>query len=46
MHFTIHCLDKPGGVQERLDNYEAHKGVSRNSARAHSDLRPATRPRP
>jgi uncharacterized protein len=25
MHFTIHCLDKQGAVQERLANYEAHK---------------------
>lgn len=25
MHYVIHCLDKPGSVQKRLDNYEAHK---------------------
>ena len=25
MHFIIHCLDKPGAVQQRLDKYEAHK---------------------
>jgi uncharacterized protein YciI len=25
MHFTIHCLDKKGGLPDRLANYEAHK---------------------
>ncbi len=25
MHFTIHCLDKTGGLPDRLANYEAHK---------------------
>ena len=25
MHYVIHCLDHPGAVQTRLDNYEAHK---------------------
>ncbi|GAB0113643.1 YciI family protein [Acidisoma sp. C75] len=25
MHFIIHCLDKPGAVQQRLAHYEAHK---------------------
>ena len=25
MHFIIHCLDKHDAVQDRLDNYEAHK---------------------
>jgi len=25
VHFVIHALDKPGNLQTRLDNYEAHK---------------------
>ena len=25
MHYVIHCLDHPGAVQKRLDNYDAHK---------------------
>lgn len=25
MHYIIHCLDHPGGVARRLENYEAHK---------------------
>ena len=25
MHFIVHCLDKPGMVETRLANYEAHK---------------------
>ncbi|GAB0117719.1 YciI family protein [Acidisoma sp. 7E03] len=25
MHFIIHCLDKPGAVQDRLAHYDAHK---------------------
>ena len=25
MHFIIHALDKAGGLQDRLANYEAHK---------------------
>jgi uncharacterized protein YciI len=31
MHFTIHCLDKPGAVQARLDSYEAHKAYLGNA---------------
>lgn len=25
MLFIVHCLDRQGAVQDRLDNYEAHK---------------------
>ncbi|WAJ28879.1 YciI family protein [Antarcticirhabdus aurantiaca] len=25
MHVIVHCLDRQGAVQDRLDNYEAHK---------------------
>jgi uncharacterized protein YciI len=25
MHFVIHCLDKQGGLPDRLAHYEAHK---------------------
>jgi uncharacterized protein YciI len=25
MNFTVYCLDHPGMLQRRLDNYEAHK---------------------
>jgi uncharacterized protein len=25
MHYIIHCLDKPGALQRRLDNYDKHK---------------------
>ena len=25
MHYVIHCLDKPGALQTRLDNYDKHK---------------------
>lgn len=25
MHFTVYCLDYPGVVQRRIENYEAHK---------------------
>ncbi|MCB8881504.1 YciI family protein [Acidisoma cellulosilytica] len=25
MHFTIHCLDKAGAVEQRLAHYDAHK---------------------
>jgi uncharacterized protein YciI len=25
MHYIVHCLDRPGAVQDRLANYDAHK---------------------
>ncbi len=25
MHYIVHCLDRPGAVETRLANYEAHK---------------------
>lgn len=25
MHYIVHCLDYPGQVQKRLDNYDSHK---------------------
>ncbi len=25
MHYVVHCLDRPGAVQLRLANYDAHK---------------------
>lgn len=25
MHYVVHCLDHPGFVEKRLENYDAHK---------------------
>ena len=25
MHYVVHCLDHPGHVEKRLENYDAHK---------------------
>mgnify|MGYP006221336717 CR=1 FL=1 len=25
MHYIVHCLDHPGGVEKRLSHYDAHK---------------------
>ncbi len=30
MHYIIHCLDKPGSVENRLAHYEAHKAYLSN----------------
>lgn len=30
MHYIIHCLDRPGSVEKRLANYDAHKAYLAN----------------
>lgn len=39
MHFTVYCLDHPGTLQQRLEQYDAHKAYLQ-----HADIRPADEP--
>ncbi|MEQ8305246.1 MAG: YciI family protein [Hoeflea sp.] len=32
MHYVIHCLDREGSVQKRLDHYDAHKAYLANAS--------------